>query len=377
MQLKYSSPAKAVLLLEDGKVFEGKAAGKIGTTSGEICFNTGMTGYQEIYTDPSYFGQIIVMTNSHIGNYGVENQEVESDSVKIAGMVCKKFNHGYSRPRAEKSLQQYFEDNGLVAICEIDTRALVRYIRDKGAMNCIISSETTDIEALKKQLAKVPSMEGLELSSKVSCQTAYYVGNEKASHKVAVIDYGAKKNILRSLDERGCYMKVFPMTATMADIMAFQPDGFMLTNGPGDPGVMKKESELVKELVNTGKPVFGICLGHQLLAQSQGISTYKMHAGHRGINHPVLNLKSGKSEITSQNHGFTVNEKEIQKNSNIEITHVNLNDKTIEGIRLKDKKVFSVQYHPESSPGPYDSRYLFDEFVKNMAEVKKPVASAV
>jgi carbamoyl-phosphate synthase small subunit len=377
MQLKYSSPAKAVLLLEDGKVFEGKAAGKTGTTSGEICFNTGMTGYQEIYTDPSYFGQIIVMTNSHIGNYGVEEQEVESDSVKIAGMVCKKFNHGYSRPRAEKSLQQYFEDNGIVAICEIDTRALVRYIRDKGAMNCIISSETTDLEALKKQLAKVPSMEGLELSSKVSCKTAYYAGNEKASHKVAVIDYGAKKNILRSLDERGCYMKVFPMTATMAEIMEFQPDGIMLTNGPGDPGVMKKESDLVKELLNTGKPVFGICLGHQLLAQSQGISTYKMHAGHRGINHPVLNLKSGKSEITSQNHGFTVNEEEIQKNSNIEITHVNLNDKTIEGIRLKDKKVFSVQYHPESSPGPYDSRYLFDEFVKNMAEVKKPVASAV
>jgi carbamoyl-phosphate synthase small subunit len=307
----------------------------------------------------------------------VEDQEVESDNVKIAGMVCKKFNHGYSRPRAERSLQKYFEDNGIVAICEIDTRALVRYIRDKGAMNCIISSETTDIEVLKKQLAKVPSMEGLELSSKVSCKTAYYVGNEKAGHKVAVIDYGAKKNILRSLDERGCYMKVFPMTTTMADIMAFQPDGIMLTNGPGDPGVMKKESELVKELVNTGKPVFGICLGHQLLAQSQGISTYKMHAGHRGINHPVLNLKSGKSEITSQNHGFTVNEKEIEKNDNIEITHVNLNDKTIEGIRLKDKKAFSVQYHPESSPGPYDSRYLFDEFVKNMAEAKKPVASAV
>lgn len=377
MQLKYSSPAKAVLLLEDGKVFEGKAAGKTGTTAGEICFNTGMTGYQEIYTDPSYFGQIIVMTNSHIGNYGVEDLEVESDSVKIAGMICKKFNHGYSRPRGDKSLQQYFEDNGIVAICEIDTRALVRYIRDKGAMNCIISSETTDIEALKKQLAKVPSMEGLELSSKVSCKTAYNVGDEKSDLKVAVLDYGAKKNILRSLHERGCYMKVFPMTATMADIMAFQPDGIMLTNGPGDPGVMKKESELVKELVNTGKPVFGICLGHQLLAQSQGISTYKMHAGHRGINHPVLNLKSGKSEITSQNHGFTVNEKEIENNSNIEITHVNLNDKTIEGIRLKDRNAFSVQYHPESSPGPYDSRYLFDEFVKNMTEAKKLVASAV
>ncbi len=375
MQLKYSSPAKAILLLEDGKVFEGKAAGKIGTTSGEICFNTGMTGYQEIYTDPSYFGQIIVMTNSHIGNYGVEEQEVESDSVKIAGMVCKKFNNGFSRPRAKKSLQQYFEENNIVAICEVDTRALVRYIRDKGAMNCIISSETTDIDKLKAKLAKVPSMEGLELSSKVSSKAAYFVGNEKASHKVAVIDYGAKKNILRSLEERGCYMKVFPMTATLNDVLAFNPDGIMLTNGPGDPAVMQKESAVVKEFVNSGKPVFGICLGHQLLAQSQGIHTYKMHAGHRGINHPVINLISGKSEVTSQNHGFTVNEEDIKKNSNIEITHQNLNDKTIEGIRLKDKKAFSVQYHPESSPGPHDSRYLFDEFVKLMQEAKKPVAA--
>jgi len=366
MQLKYSSPPKAILLLEDGKVFEGRAAGKIGTTSGEICFNTGMTGYQEIYTDPSYYGQIIVMTNAHIGNYGVEHHEIESDSIKIAGMICKKFNSGYSRPRGEHSLDEYFKKAGVVAISDIDTRALVRHIRDKGAMNCIISSETTDIEALKQHLAKVPSMEGLELSSKVSCKTAYTAGDEGARHRVAVIDYGAKKNILRSLIERGCYLKVFPMTVSLKEIMEFKPHGIMLSNGPGDPGVMKKESEMVKELVNSGKPVFGICLGHQLLAQSQGISTYKMHAGHRGINHPVLNVISGKSEITSQNHGFTVNEEEIRKNPNIEITHVNLNDKTIEGIRLKDKKAFSVQYHPESSPGPYDSRYLFDEFVKNM-----------
>lgn len=371
MQLKYSSPAKAILLLEDGKVFEGKAAGKTGTTSGEICFNTGMTGYQEIYTDPSYFGQIVVMTNSHIGNYGVEDSEVESSSVKIAGMVCKKFNQGFSRPRAKKSLQQYFEENSIVSICEVDTRALVRYIRDKGAMNCIISSETTDIEVLKKQLAKVPKMKGLELSSKVSCKSAYYFGKETSEHKVAVVDYGAKTNILRSLEERGCYLKIFPMSATLEEILSFKPDGIMLTNGPGDPGAMLAESRLVKELVNSGKPVFGICLGHQLLAQSQGIGTYKMHAGHRGINHPVLNLKNGKSEITSQNHGFTVNEEDIKKNTNIEITHVNLNDKTIEGIRLKDKKAFSVQYHPESSPGPYDSRYLFDEFVSNMTEAKK------
>lgn len=370
MQLKYSSLPKAVLLLEDGKVFEGKAAGKIGTTSGEICFNTGMTGYQEIYTDPSYFGQIIVMTNSHIGNYGIEDSEVESDSIKIAGMICKKFNQGFSRPRAQKSLQQYFEESGIVSICDVDTRALVRYIRDKGAMNCIISSEILDIDVLKKQLAKVPSMEGLELASKVTCKSSYTLGDAKAKHKVAVMDYGAKKNILRCLIERDCYLKVFPMNSSLKEVMDFQPDGIMLSNGPGDPGVMLKETEVVKELLNTGKPVFGICLGHQLLSQSQGIKTYKMHAGHRGINHPVINLKSGKSEITSQNHGFTVDEKDINKNPNVEITHVNLNDKTIEGIRLKDKSAFSVQYHPESNPGPYDSRYLFDEFVANIAASK-------
>lgn len=366
MQLKYSTLPKAILLLEDGKVFEGKAAGKIGTTSGEICFNTGMSGYQEIFTDPSYFGQIIVMTNAHIGNYGIEASEVESDSIKIAGIVCKKFNQGYSRPRAQKSLQQYFEESNIVSICELDTRALVRHIRDKGAMNCIISSEILDVDVLKKQLAKVPSMEGLELSSKVTTKAAYFFGNEKAKYKVALMDYGAKKNILRSLVERDCYLKVFPMSATAKDLNEFNPDGIMLSNGPGDPGVMKKETEAVKDFLAMGKPLFGICLGHQLLAQSQGISTYKMHTGHRGINHPVLNLISGKSEITSQNHGFTVNEKEINNNPNIQISHVNLNDKTIEGIRLKDRKAFSVQYHPEANPGPYDARYLFDEFVANM-----------
>lgn len=371
MQLKYTPRPKALLVLEDGTVFEGRAAGKIGTTSGEICFNTGMSGYQEIYTDPSYYGQIIVMTNSHIGNYGIEESEVESNSIKIAGMVCKKFNQGYSRPRAQKSLQTWFEESGVVSICEIDTRALVRYIRDKGAMNAIISSEILDVEKLKAQLKTVPSMDGLELSSKVSTKEAYYFGDEKAPYKVAVMDYGAKTNILRSLADRGLYLKIFPQTTSLKDVMAFNPDGIMLSNGPGDPAAMPKETEVVKELVGSGKPVFGICLGHQLLAQSQGIKTYKMHAGHRGINHPVLNIISGKSEITSQNHGFTVDEKDIKGNANIEITHLNLNDKTIEGIRLKDRSAFSVQYHPEANPGPYDSRYLFDEFVANIAASKK------
>jgi carbamoyl-phosphate synthase small subunit len=366
MQLKYSPLPRAILLLEDGKVFEGRAAGKIGTTSGEICFNTGMTGYQEIFTDPSYYGQIIVMANSHIGNYGVMEAEQESDAIRIAGIVCKKFNNGFSRPRASKSLQQYFEEGNIVSICEVDTRALVRHIRDKGAMNCVISSETTDVAALKAQLAKVPSMKGLELSSRVSTKSPYFMGNEKASFRVAAMDYGAKLNILRCLAERDCYVKVFPMSATIEDLRSFQPHGIVLSNGPGDPAVMQKETEAVKGFVNSGLPVFGICLGHQLIAQSQGISTYKMHTGHRGINHPVKNLLTGKCEITSQNHGFSVSEKDVKSNPNIEVTHVNLNDKTIEGIRLRDRKVFSVQYHPEANPGPWDARYLFDDFIGNM-----------
>ncbi len=373
MQLKYHQKQKAILLLEDGKVFEGKAAGKIGTTTGEICFNTGMTGYQEIYTDPSYFGQIIVMNNVHVGNYGIEESEVESESVKISGMICKKFNEGFSRKRAQISLQEYFEKNGIVSISDVDTRAIVRYIRDKGAMNCVISSENTDIDSLKKILAKVPKMEGLELSSKVCTKKPYELGEPSSKHKVAVIDFGVKKNILRSLAERGCYLRVFPMKTTLKEMMAFEPDGFMLSNGPGDPGVMADEINLVKQVVESGKPVFGICLGHQLLAESQGIKTYKMHAGHRGINHPVKNLITGKCEVTSQNHGFSVKVEDINNNPNIEITHVNLNDKTIEGIRLKNRVAFSVQYHPEACPGPHDSRYLFDQFVENIVKSKKQV----
>lgn len=373
MQLKYHQKQKAILLLEDGKVFEGKAAGKIGTTTGEICFNTGMTGYQEIFTDPSYFGQIIVMNNVHVGNYGIEESEVESNSIKISGMVCKKFNEGFSRKRAQQSLQEYFEKNGIVSISDVDTRAVVRYIRDKGAMNCVISSETTNIDDLKKILAKVPKMEGLELSSKVATTKAFEMGDKNSKFKVAVVDFGTKLNILRSLAERGCYLKVFPMKTPLKEMLEFNPDGFMLTNGPGDPGVMKDEIALVKQIVDTSKPVFGICFGHQLLAESQGIKTYKMHAGHRGINHPVKNLISGKAEVTSQNHGFSVKAEDVKNNPNIEITHVNLNDGTIEGIRLKDKPAFSVQHHPEACPGPWDSRYLFDQFVENMVKSKKAV----
>jgi carbamoyl-phosphate synthase small subunit len=369
--MKYTPKQQAVLLLEDGKVFYGKAAGKIGTATGEICFNTGMTGYQEIFTDPSYLGQIVVTTNVHIGNYGVNDDEVESDSIKISGLVCKQFSDFHSRKRSNGSLKDYFEKGNLVAISDVDTRAIVRYIRDKGAMNCIISSETLDLDVLAKKLKEVPSMEGLELSSKVSTLTPYFYGSPESLYKVAVVDYGVKKNILRSLAERGCYLQVFPMKTSFEEMLKWQPDGFMVSNGPGDPSTLKDEVKVVQQIINSGIPTFGICLGHQLIAQASGISTFKMHKGHRGINHPVKNLLTGKSEITSQNHGFGVRAEDVDKIKNVEVTHINLNDNTIEGIRHTDKKVFSVQYHPEACPGPYDSRYLFDDFIAMIAAVKK------
>lgn len=368
--MKYKTKKPAILLLADGKVFYGRAAGMIGTATGELCFNTGMTGYQEIFTDPSYFGQLLVTTHVHIGNYGIHASEVESEGVKIAGLICKSFNVMYSRKDAVQSIQEYFEEQNVVAISDVDTRAIVRYIRNKGAMNAVISSEITDIKELKKILAKVPSMEGLELSSKVSAKKSYTLGNPKAKYKVAALDLGVKKNILRCLNERDCYVQVFPMGTKASEILKSKPDGLFISNGPGDPAAMPHVVDTVSELIESNIPMFGICLGHQIIAQTNGIKTYKMHNGHRGINHPVKNLVTGKDEITSQNHGFAVNERDTKKNKDIEITHLNLNDNTIEGLRMKHKPVFCVQYHPEASAGPHDSRYLFDDFV-NLIEEKK------
>ncbi len=353
----------AVLLLEDGTVHSGYAAGKIGTTVGEICFNTGMTGYQEIFTDPSYYGQVMVNTNVHIGNYGIKDDEVESNQIQIAGLVVKDFNINYSRKLADRSIEDYFLENNKVAISGIDTRALVMHIRTQGAMNCIISSETTDLEILKKKLSEVPPMAGLELSSIVSTKELYQVGNYDATLKIAVLDLGVKKNILRCFAERDCFMEVFPAKTSYSEMKKFKPNGFFISNGPGDPASMKYAIDTVKEILENDEPLFGICLGHQLLAEAVGIKTFKMKNGHRGLNHPVKNIITGRCEITSQNHGFGVIPEEVQKNKNVEITHINLNDKSIEGIRVKNKKAFSVQYHPESSPGPHDSRYLFDDFI--------------
>lgn len=325
-----------------------------------------MTGYQEIFTDPSYFGQIMITSNPHIGNYGVNDKEVESDSIKIAGLVCKNFSFNYSRPDASESLEDYFKKQNLICISDVDTRALVAYIRDNGAMNAVISTDGKSIEELKAALAGVPDMKGLELASKVSTKEPYFYGNENAKYKISALDLGIKENILRNFAKRDCYIKVFPYDATYNDLAEFNPNGFFLSNGPGDPEPLEGVIQVAKEILDNNKPLFGICLGHQIIGLANGISTFKMFGGHRGINHPVKNLLTGKGEITSQNHGFAVSREEVENHPDFEITHVHINDNTVAGMRMKSKNCFSVQYHPEASPGPHDSSYLFDEFIERI-----------
>jgi len=374
--MKYQTRKKAIILLADGTIFHGKAVGgKAGSAFGEVCFNTGMTGYQEIFTDPSYFGQLMVTTNVHIGNYGTNKEEVESDGIKIAGLICRNFSYNYSRDSADASLEEFLNEHNLLAISDVDTRALVSYIRDNGAMNAVISTEVDNVESLKKQLADIPDMNGLELASKVSTKKPYFFGNENASYKISALDLGIKKNILRILADRDCYIKVYPYDASFEDMRSFEPDGYFISNGPGDPQPLTNAIEVARDIISHDLPLFGICLGHQILALANGISTYKMHHGHRGINHPIMNLVTGKGEITSQNHGFAINREETENHPDIEITHVHLNDQTVAGIKMKSKNCFSVQYHPEASPGPHDARYLFDQFIHNIQSSKFKVQS--
>lgn len=358
----------AWLLLEDGTLYKGKSFGARGTTGGELCFNTGMTGYQEVFTDPSYTGQVLIMNNAYVGNYGVKEEDVESDSVKISGLICKNISYRYSRMTANDSLEDYLVKNNLIAIYDVDTRALVQHVRNKGAMNCIISTELQDEAGLKDALAKVPDMSGLELSSQISTKKAYTVGSPNAPIRIAVLDYGVKRNILNCMTERNAFLKVFPAKTPLAEIKEFNPHGYFISNGPGDPGSMDYAVATIKDILKEEKPFFGICLGHQLLARANDIPTFKMHHGHRGLNHPVKNLVTGKSEITTQNHGFGVDPEAVKKSDRVEVTHVNLNDGSIEGIRVIGKPAFSVQYHPEATPGPHDSRYLFDDFIKLIHE---------
>ena len=360
--MSYIERPKAIVLLEDGTVFFGKSVGISGTSYGEICFNTGMTGYQEIFTDPSYFGQIMVTTNAHIGNYGTHNYDNQSDSIKISGLVCKNFSFNFSRYGQTSDLLSFFKNQNKLVVSNIDTRALVKYIRENGAMNGLITTELDKIDTLKKELKKTPSMKGMELVSKVSTKSPYFFGNPKSKFKVAAIDLGIKKSILKNLANQDIYVKVFPYNSTFYNIVKWKPNGFFLSNGPGDPEPLVLVQELAKKIIEKNYPLFGICLGHQIIALANGIPTFKMFNGHRGINNPVINHETGKGEITSQNHGFAVDRKLLELNPNIIITHSHINDNTVAGLKMKRKKCFSVQYHPEAAPGPNDAHYLFTNF---------------
>ena len=368
--MKNPMEEKAYLLLEDGSFFEGFTAGAKGTVSGEICFNTGMTGYQEIFTDPSYYGQIMTMSNVHIGNYGSKSKDTESQKVQISGLIVRNFSSHYSRTSADESLQNYLLKNNIIAIHGIDTRAVVQLIRNKGAMNCVISTEHSERNQLQAVLKNTPSMVGLELASKVSITEAYSLGNEGSSYKVAVMDYGIKKSILDQLVLQNFHIKVFPAKASFNDIKLWNPEAYFLSNGPGDPETMDYAIQCASQMISSQKPIFGICLGHQILSLALGVPTYKMHHGHRGSNHPVKNLITGLGEITSQNHGFAIDkEKILQHKDELIVSHINLNDLSIEGFEHKKLPIFCVQYHPEAGPGPHDSRYLFTQFSTRINQI--------
>ncbi|CAI8376487.1 MAG: Carbamoyl-phosphate synthase small chain [Owenweeksia sp. TMED14] len=355
---------KAFVLLEDGTIFHGSSIGLDGTVTGEICFNTGMSGYQEIFTDPSYKGQLMVTANVHIGNYGIADEDSENDQVQISGLIMRNFSEFQSRPRSNgKTLKELLKANDIVAISDVDTRALVKHIRNNGSQNALISTRADEISSLRHLLDQTPSMVGLELCSHVSTVKRYSLGDENSDFKIVALDLGIKKSILSCLVNLGCHIIVFPYDTSFKTLHAENPDGYFLSNGPGDPSASPKIIEIVKQIIVSGIPTFGICLGHQMIALASGLTTYKMHNGHRGINHPVKNLLTGKGEITSQNHGFAVSMKDLESISNVELTHIHLNDETVAGISRNDFPVFSVQYHPEASPGPHDSHYLFQEFI--------------
>ncbi|MER3429616.1 MAG: carbamoyl phosphate synthase small subunit [Blastocatellia bacterium] len=357
----------AILVLEDGCFFEGISFGGRGETFGEMVFNTSMTGYQEILTDPSYAGQIVAMTYPLIGNYGVNDRDVESRRPWVEGFVVRESSRIYSNWRATRSLDDYLKETNIVGIEHIDTRALVRHIRDKGAMRAGISTVETDPDALLEKVLSSPKMQNRELAGSVTSSEIYVVPAEtRERFHVVAYDFGVKANSLRELARRGCRITVVPATTPANEALAMNPDGIFLSNGPGDPAAMQATAREIRLLAETNRPVFGICLGHQLIGEAFGGKTFKLKFGHRGGNQPIRNLASGRVEITAHNHGFAVLPESLPEE--LEITHINLNDNTVAGLRHRQLPVFSVQYHPESAPGPNDSKYLFDLFVALMSE---------
>lgn len=360
------------MALADGTVVTGEAVGHLGEIGGELCFNTSMTGYQEIFTDPSYHGQIMMMTYPHIGNYGTMDIDMEAERPMVAGVATRAFSHRYSNQQADSSLDRWMKKHELVGISGIDTRALVLHIRSKGVMNAVISSKDLDDESLVEKAKAWPSMEGLELASRVTTADAYDFALSDDGPRIAVYDFGVKQNILRSFRDRGCAVRVFPAATPLEAVRSWNPDGLFFSNGPGDPRAMPDAIETVKGAMTQDLPMFGICLGHQLMSLAAGLDVYKMYVGHRGANHPVKNLETGRVEVSTQNHGFAVDGKSLADDV-ARMTHVNLNDDTVEGVVFMQCDGFSVQYHPEASPGPHDSRYLFDQFLER---IRKGVATA-
>ena len=358
--------APATLALADGTVVTGTAVGHRGLTGGELCFNTSMTGYQEIMTDPSYYGQLMMMTQPHIGNYGASDEDMEADAPMVAGFIVRDVTRRPSNPQADETLDTFMKRHELVGITGVDTRALVRHIRREGVMNAVISSTEQDPDTLVQKAQDWPRMAGRELASNVSPE-APYTYCEGDGPRIAVYDFGVKQNILRSFRARGCTVRVMPGDTSLDDVLAWDPDGLFLSNGPGDPRAMPDAIDRVGWALDTGRPVFGICLGHQLMSLAQGFEVYKMFVGHRGANHPVKNLDTGRVEVTTQNHGFAVDAESIDPDT-ARVTHVNLNDDTIEGLEFKTFAGMSLQYHPEASPGPHDSDYHFNRFLEMVAE---------
>ena len=361
-------------MLEDGTIFNGKSFGSKGEITGEVVFNTSMTGYQEIITDPSYNEQIVTMTYPQIGNYGVNNKDIESEKIQLSGLIVKEYLDYYSNWRAKSSLSDYLKKYGIAAISDIDTRELTRHIRVKGAMNGILSTENFGPDYLKEKLDSYPGLIGRDLVKNVTCSKSYYYNSEikNFSYNIIAVDYGIKLNILRCLSGEGFKVKVVPAYTSSNEILNENPDGIFLSNGPGDPAAVDYAIKTISELAGK-KPIFGICLGHQLLALALGAKTYKLKFGHHGGNHPVKNLETGNVEITTQNHGFNVDAKSLKKLKDIrhKITHLNLNDGTIEGIEYENLSAFSVQHHPEAGPGPHDSRYIFKKFAFVIENFKK------
>ncbi len=359
----------AILILEDGRSFRGRSFGAEGETFGEIVFNTGMTGYQEILTDPSYAGQIVCMTYPLIGNYGVNSQDGESRRPWVEGFVVREVSRFVSHWRATETLDSYLRRYNIIGIEHIDTRALVRHIRDKGVMRAGISTINTDEKSLLEKVKKSPEMLNRELASLVTTNEVYeFPAEGQERFHVVALDFGVKMNSLRELSKRGCKITVVPANMSAESILSLNPDGIFLSNGPGDPASMKTTVEEIRKLVKAKKPMFGICLGHQIIGQTFGGRTYKLKFGHHGANQPIMNLATRKVEIASHNHGFAVSAESLS--DEVEITHINLNDQTVAGLRHRYLPIFSVQYHPESSPGPHDSKYLFDQFIKLMETYK-------